>query len=141
LFRPYAEPTEVFKPCHRFKALSEAGLYGLAKDLTRVVIEHIDAAALQKIVAPPAKEKWGSLKSLEKVLVKIIGEKAAHTAVESLHGIYNLRLADAHVFSKDELDKAYTLVRVDRALPFVMQGRDLLITCVNALHLIAEAIT
>jgi hypothetical protein len=139
LFRAYPEPEEVFKACHRFKALSESGLYGLAKDLVRVVVEHIDAAALQKIVSPPGKEKWGSLKSLEKVLATVIGEKEAHAALGALHGIYNLRLADAHVFSKDELDEAYTLARVDRALPFVMQGRDLLITCVNSLHLIANA--
>lgn len=140
LFRAYPEPVEVFKPCHRFKALSESGLYGLAKDLVRVVVEHIDAAALQKIVAPPDREKRGSLKSLEKVLATVIGGKDAHAALGALHGIYNLRLADAHVFSKDELDEAYALTRVDRALPFVMQGRDLLIACVNSLHLIADAI-
>jgi hypothetical protein len=140
LFRAYPEPVEVFKPCHRFKALSESGLFGLAKDLVRVVLEHIDAAALQKIVPPPDKEKWGSLKSLEKVLTTVIGGKDAHAALGALHGIYNLRLADAHVFSKDELDEAYALAHVDRALPFVMQGRDLLITCVNSLHLIADAI-
>jgi hypothetical protein len=74
LFRPPANSAEAFKSCHRFKALSESGLYELAKELVRAVIEHIDTAALQQIVAPPAKEKWGSLKSLEKVLVTVIGE-------------------------------------------------------------------
>ena len=113
LFRPYTEPAEVFKPCHRFKALSESGLYGLAKDAVRVIVEHIDTASLQKIVA---------------------------AALGPLHGIYNLRLADAHVFSRGELDEAYALAHVDRALPFVMQGRDLLIACVNCLHLIADAV-
>jgi len=48
-------------------------------------------------------------------------------------------LADAHVPSND-LDEAYALARVDRALPFVMQGRDLLVTCVTSLHKIADAI-
>ena len=59
LFRPHT--AEVLTPCHRFKALSASGLYGLAKDLVRVVVEHIDTAALQEIVAPPDKEKWASL--------------------------------------------------------------------------------
>ena len=88
-------------------------------------------------MAPPEKEKWGSLKSLEKVLATVTGEKWAHAAFGPLHGIYNLRLADAHIASKD-LDEAYALAHVDRALPFVMQGRDLSVTCVASLHTIAD---
>ena len=139
LFRPHTDSEEVFKSCHRFKVLSASGLYGLAKDLVRVVVEHIDTAALHKLVAPPQGEKWGSLKSLEKVLATVTGEERAHAALAPLHGIYNLRLADAHVASKD-LDEAYALAQVDRRLPFVMQGRDLLITCVTSLHMIADAL-
>jgi len=139
LFRPHTDSAEVFKSCHRFRALSAPGLYGLAKDLVRVVVEHIDRAVLYQIVAPPDKENWGSLKLLEKVLATVTEEKWAHVALGPLHGIYNLRLADAHVPSND-LDEAYALARVDRALPFVMQGRDLLVTCVTSLHKIADAI-
>ncbi|HKW25242.1 MAG TPA: hypothetical protein VJN48_05625 [Terriglobales bacterium] len=139
LFRPPAS-AEAFKACHRFKALSESSLYGLAKDLVRLVVEHIDAAMLHQIVAPPSGETWRSLKSLEKVLATVTGAEWARSALGPLHGIYNLRLADAHVPSND-LDEAYALARVDRTLPFVMQGRDLLITCVTCLHVIAKAIT
>jgi hypothetical protein len=139
LFRPHTDPAEAFKSCHRFKALSASGLYGLAKDLVRVIVEHIDTAALHKIVAPPNKEDWGSLKSLEKVLATVTGETSAHVALGPLHGIYNLRLADAHIPSND-LDEAYALARVDRTLPFIMQGRDLLITCVISLHTIADVV-
>jgi hypothetical protein len=138
LFRPLADSEQAFKPCHRFKALSASGLYGLAKDLVRVVVEHIDTAALHQIVAPPEKEKWGSLKSLEKALSTVTGDKWAHAALGPLHGIYNLRLADAHVAGKD-LEEAYALAHVDNTLPFVMQGRDLLIACVTSLHTIADA--
>lgn len=139
LFRPHTDSAEAFKSCHRFKALSASGLYGLAKDLVRVVVEHIDTAALHKIVVPPEKENWGSLKSLEKVLATVTGEKRAHVALGPLHGIYNLRLADAHVATK-ELDEAYALAHVDRTLPFVIQGRDLLDTCVTSVHMIAGAL-
>jgi hypothetical protein len=104
----------------------------------RVIVEHINTAALQDIVPPPHEENWGSLKSLEKVLATIKGDQWAQAALGPLHGIYNLRLADAHVASKD-LDKAYALARVDRTLPFVMRGRDLLTTCVTSLHTIADA--
>jgi hypothetical protein len=58
LFRPRTDSSEEFKSCHRFKAPSASGLYGLAKELVRVVVEHVDTAALHKIVAPPEKEKW-----------------------------------------------------------------------------------
>jgi hypothetical protein len=137
LFRPRTDATEEFKSCHRFKALSASGLYGLAKELVRVVVEQVDTSALHKIVAPPEKENWGSLKSLEMVLATVTGETRAHAALGPLHGIYNLRLADAHVASKD-LDEAYALAHVNRGLPFVMQGRDLLVTCVTSLHKIAD---
>ena len=81
----------------------------------------------------------GVFESLERVLATVTGEKRARVALGPLHGIYNLRLADAHVAGKD-LDEAYALIRVDRTLPFVMQGRDLLVECVTALHTIANAI-
>jgi hypothetical protein len=136
LFRPHASSSEVFSSCHRFKSLSAAGLFALAKDVVRVVIEHMDAAALHKIVKPSKNETWGSLKSLEKVLATITSEKYARAALGPLHGIYSLRLADAHITSKD-LDETYELAQVDRTSPFIMQGRDLLFTCVNVLHAIA----
>lgn len=139
LFRPFPDPREEFKSCHRFKALSAPGLYALAKDLVRVVVEHVDTVALHKIVAPPGNEKWGSLKSIEKVLAMVTEAKWARSALGPLHGIYNLRLADAHIASND-IDEACALAHVDRALPFVMQGRDLLVACVTSLHRIADAI-
>ena len=140
LFRPHADLAEAFRACHRFRALNETGLYALAKDLSRVVFEHIDASVLQRIVPPPEKEKWGSLKSLEKVLATVVREKDAHAVLGPLHGIYHLRLADAHIPSQNDLDAAYALARVDRTSPFVMQGRDLLITCVDSLHIIANGL-
>lgn len=140
LFRPHTDSARVLKSCHRFKALSASGLYGLAKELVRGVVEHIDTAALQQIVPPPPKEKWASLKSLEAVLATVTESRWAHAALGPLHGIYNLRLADAHIASND-LDAEYELARIDKTLPFVMQGRDLLITCVNCLHVVADAIS
>jgi hypothetical protein len=138
LFRPHTDSAEVFNSCHRFKSLSASGLYQLAKEVVRVIVEHIDTAPLQKLVPPPDKEKWASLKSLEKVLATVIGEDRARAELGPLHGVYNLRLADAHTASSD-LDEAYRLARVDKTLPFVMQGRNLLITCVMCLHRLAEA--
>ena len=139
MHRSHTDSTELLKPCHRFKALNASGLYGLAKDLVRLVVEHIDTAALQKIVPPAKNEKWGSLKSLEKVVATVASDKNAHTLFGPLQGICNLRLADAHV-PTNELEEAYTLARIDKNASFVLQGRDLLIACVNCLHMIADAL-
>jgi hypothetical protein len=69
----------------------------------------------------------------------VIGEKEAKAVLGPLHGIYNLRLADAHIPSRD-LHDAYALVQVDRTLPFVMQGRDLLAACATFLRTVADAV-
>ena len=118
LFRPHTGPEEAFQPWHRFMSFTASGLYGLAKDLVCPVVEQIDTAALQRLVPPPQKEKWGSLKSLEKVLATIIGAQKARTTLGPLHGIYNLRLADAHVASKN-LDAAYSLVEWTERYPLL----------------------
>lgn len=80
LFRLHSDSGEVFRCCHRFRALSASGLYALAKDLVRAVVEHIDTAALHGIVAPPKKEQWASLKSLERFL-----RRRSETAGRMLH--------------------------------------------------------
>jgi hypothetical protein len=139
LFRFHSTTAGLFKTCNRFKALSASGLYGLAKELVRVTLEPIETTRLHEVVSPPKGEKWGSLKSLENVLATVIGDKDAYAALGSLHGIYNLRIADAHIPSA-ELDDYFELAHVDRALPFVMQGRDLLIACVTCLHAIADVL-
>lgn len=59
---------DILKKCHRFRSLDLSGLYALAKDLARVTADSIDSSNLQKIIAPPKDQKWGSLKSLENYL-------------------------------------------------------------------------
>ena len=73
-----------------------------------MVVEHIDTAALQQIMPPPPKQKWASLKSLEAVLATVTEAGWAHDAIGPLHGVYNLRLADAHIASNG-LDAEYEL--------------------------------
>jgi hypothetical protein len=116
LFRPRTDSTEEFESCHRFRALSASGLYGLAKDVVRVVVEHIDTAALHKIVPPPEKENWGSLKSLEKVVAKVTGEKRAHAALGPLHGIYNLGWRTRTLPAKTSTKRTRWLGSIERCL-------------------------
>ncbi len=45
---------------HRFRAVDEPSFYALAKDLARLTADSLDANAMQQIVPPPSKTKWGS---------------------------------------------------------------------------------
>lgn len=138
LFRKHENSTALLKAAHRFRVTDQASLFALAKDLARLTAESIDHASLQRIVPPPKGEKWGSLKSLEKVLATKVTADEAHFHMGPLFGVNDLRQADAHLPSGD-LQPSFDLVKVDRTAPFVTQGYELLHACVSAIFSIAEA--
>lgn len=139
LFRPHDDYDDILSRVHRFRALDRVGLFSLAKDVARLVADSIDAASIQKHVVPPKGEKWGSLKSLEKLLANKIDPALARSLLTPLVGTYNLRLADAHLPSS-ETDAALALVGIDEQLPHVWQGEQLLSACVDSLYKIAQVI-
>ena len=127
-------------PCiHRFRAADTESLFALAKDVARITADDIDAKQLQTIVAPPKRESWGSLKSLEKVLATKIDPADAQKILRPLVGVYKLRVADAHL-PPDDVDDAMRLIGVDDEAPFVVQGWQLLDATVVAIQEIGEVI-
>jgi hypothetical protein len=132
LFRKHPSTKELISTAHRFRAVEAGGFLALAKDLVRITADRIDAAALQKVVPPPAKEKWGSLKSLEKYLATIMPEGKARIMISPLVGAYELRVGDAHLPPSD-IAEAYRLVRVDSSSPGLQQGFRLLSSVVSSL--------
>lgn len=124
---------------HRFRAVDNPGLYSLAKDVARVTADSLDAAAMQTIVSPPKDTKWGSLKTLENLIASKIGDNAAHLAMGALFGVYELRHADAHLPSS-ELDEALALLHLDRGLPTVFQGYQLLYASVSSIFQVVEVL-
>lgn len=133
ILRRHAELPRIIEHTHRFRATDLVGLLALAKDLARLTADSIDAAAIQTMIVPPKGEHWGSLKSLEKLLAKSIGDADARALVGPLAGIYELRLADAHL-PGDGLDNSLRLASVDVSAPMVTQGRQLIDACVGTLH-------
>jgi len=125
---------------HRFRAVDDAGLFALAKDLTRLTADSFDASAIQTIVKPPPKSKWGSLKSLEKMLATKINPENAKSIMSPLVGAYELRLADAHLPGKDN-DDAFSLLEINRDLPTVIQGYQLLDSCVSSIFRVIRVLT
>ena len=118
---------------HRFRAVDKAGLFGLAKDVTRLTADSIDAAAIQTIICPPKGTCWGSLKSLEYLLATRVDPQLARSMLTSLVGIYELRLGDAHLPSSD-INEALTMIGIDSSLPYVHQGYQLLNSCVSSIY-------
>jgi hypothetical protein len=139
LFREHEHKSQLLKICHRFRSIDLSGFLSLAKDLARLTADSINTDSLQTIVKPPEGKKWGSLKSLENVLAKYIEPQEARSLLSPLVGIYELRLADAHLPS-NTLKESYTLAKVDDTKPFIFQGFMILHMCVSSIYGIAEVL-
>ena len=139
LRRQHDYVAELIPHIHRFRAIDRKGLFALAKDLARITADDIDEKQLQTIVDPPKGEHWRSLKSLEKVLATEIGPADSREMLGPLVGVYELRLADAHLPS-DAVDNAMRLIGVDDSSPFVMQGYQLIHAAVAAIYQIGAVI-
>lgn len=84
-------------------------------------------------------ERFAPLKTLENLLVLKIPKEKAKEITAPLVGVYELRHGDAHLPSS-EINNAFDLILVDRTLPSVIQGNQILFTCVNNLHIILNMI-
>lgn len=92
---------------------------------------------MQTVVKPPTGTKWGSLKSLERVLAFEIGDDEARELMGAFFKVYELRLADAHLPS-DDAKAAMEFLGIDPRDPFVMQGHRLLDALVSSLYRICR---
>ncbi len=137
IFSKHDKHEEIVRRAHRFRAIDKEGLYALAKDLARLTADSINKQALKKVMRPPTKENWGSLKLLEKLLTKIMDADNAHAVMSPLVGIYELRLADAHL-PGSQLQESMAKVGVNQDDVLVTQGYQLLVSCVSTLFEIAD---
>lgn len=138
LFRSHSSRADISASIHRFRAIDQQGVFALAKDISRVIVEAIETPELHKI-APPPKGGGGtrSLKSLERVLATITTPTDAWDTLTNLVGIYELRGADAHLPSA-ELDEAFRLAGVDKSAAPLEQGLQLLLRTMQALSRICR---
>jgi hypothetical protein len=139
ILRDHEDMATILRRTHRFRATDSAGLYALAKDLARLTADAFDAVAIQRVIAPPLGTRWRSLKSVENLLASQIGPDNAAKIMSPLFGVYDLRLADAHLPSS-EANEALKRVGVDTSLPLVMQGEQMLRECVDTLYAITNVL-
>jgi len=137
LFKSHQATPEILRNIHRFRAVENHGLLALSKDIARLIADRIDIAALHKIAAPPKGEKWGSLKSLEKVLATRHPAEQARSILTPLVGVYELRLGDAHLPSST-ITEAMAMVGVRADASPVAQGLQLIDAVVGALTRVKE---
>jgi hypothetical protein len=139
LFQPHSATAEILKSTHRFRAIDQAGLLGLAKDIARLTADRFELGTLRKVITPPKGENWRSIKSLEMALGTIMLPDQARTMLTPLVGIYELRLGDAHLPSST-IDEAFSMVGIDRTAPFVIQGQRMLELTSNVLNNVGRSV-
>lgn len=132
LLRTHEKYDEIIERCHRFRSLSESGLFALAKDLARITADLIDIKVTQAVCQPPQGQKWGSLKSFEKALATVFDPEAVHKIVAPLFAIYDLRLSDAHL-PRSDIQRSYEILRVDPNKPWVFAGSGMLKSLVGSI--------
>ncbi|NNC73550.1 MAG: hypothetical protein HKN78_11835, partial [Sphingomonadaceae bacterium] len=141
LLREHDSLEGLLRRAHRFVAAEPDGLLELSKELTRLFIERIDIDAIIAALAlPKTDKKPGSLKALEKLAAHHGSDDAARTMMSPLFGIYDLRLADAHIGSS-KIASGKTRAAVDDRSPAVTQGRQLLQSFVATINQIADTLT
>lgn len=138
LLREHEDVPMLLRRAHRFRAAEHEGLLDLAKDLTRLFVERIDGDAIVEaagLVFGNGDKKPGSLKLLERLVTHHSNEAAARALMAPLFGIYDLRLADAHL-GGGLIPSGLERANVDESLAEPMQGRDLLQSFVDTLSAI-----
>lgn len=138
-FRGHNSVNDIINSINRFRAVDEKGLFSLAKDIARIIVDDIDVESLQKIAIPPKNTNWGSLKTIENLLALKIPQETARQILSPFVGVYELRHGDAHLPSSD-FENSFNLIEINRSLPYVLQGYQMIFACVDNLHVILRII-
>lgn len=100
ILRRHEDEPMLLRQIHRFRSDSRAGLFSLAKDLTKVSVEQLDQDVLRTFVQN--NKGLASIKLLERFLDSLGFNGRKITA--PLVGVYELRHGDAHLASGDVSD-------------------------------------
>jgi hypothetical protein len=140
LLRDHDSVPNLLRRAHRFQAAETDGLLELSKELVRLFIERVDVDVVVKAIKlPKTDRKPGSLKVLEKLVAGSLDEAVAKKLMAPLFGIYDLRLADAHL-GTGLIASGMERASVDDTAPTVMQGRQLLQAFISTLQAITSAL-
>lgn len=136
LFKHHAENDTLLKKTHRFRAVNQAGLLALAKDLCKLVVENIDTSAFKKHIIIEEDESIGSIKMLERLLAIQIGAEDAKKITAPLIGLNQMRQQDAHLQGQSTDYK--DLLLLNEKNPFVEQAHQMLYQTVACIFMIGR---
>jgi len=136
LLKRHVSSENISKKIHRFHATTLEGFYSLCKEITRFLIERIDVDLLKQIKTEADSPQ--SLKRLERILTAFGYD--GRQLMGALVGVYELRLADAHLPSSTDIEDAMRLVAVDYDVDKLSAGKRLLQNLNNALADIKNAL-
>lgn len=105
ILKSHADEPTLLRQVHRFRGDSQAGLFALAKDLTKLAVEQLDQDALRAFVAD--NKGIASIKLLERFIVSLGFNGRKLTA--PLVGVYELRQGDAHLSASD-ISESFSLL-------------------------------
>ena len=75
------------------------------------------------------------MKTIENLLALKIPSENARKILSPIVGVYELRHGDAHLPSSD-IENSFRLIQIDRSLPHVTQGYQMIYACVDNLYII-----
>ena len=139
IFRGHEQKEELLRASHRFRSTDQTGLFALAKDLTKLVVEDIDTEFLRSLINVPNGKDWKSIKLLENLLASIITPEESHKITAPLVGINKIRQADAHLKSH-EINDSLLLAGINLESNPIEQGYQMLSTIVTTLYKVSELI-
>lgn len=139
LLPPHPETQNIQRHAHRFRAISREGFHALAKDLARLTADSISTVELRRYLKTPKDQKLGSLKLMETLVAKKLGSVQAHVLMGPLFGVYDLRLADAHL-PTSQIDESLNLVGVAISDPYILQAKQMIDSCATTLQIIAKTL-
>lgn len=109
----------------RFMSRDRASLLRLAKELIRAFSDRIDVRELRKLSTHAEKEKLGSIKLLQDLVAKKVGDDEARRMCAVLVGVYDMRVGDAHP-TGSKITDAIKLAGVDESSSFMEQGKQII---------------
>jgi hypothetical protein len=137
LLKDHPAVSELLKAVNRFQSVDHSGMFQLCKEITRVVVERLNVPLLKRLM-PTVGQELGSIKRLAKVIEQRGADGKELTKV--LVGVYELRLADAHLPSQD-LEHACDLLGISSKQNFVENGKVIILQVANAIDQISEVVS
>lgn len=124
---------------NRFQVHSDDSLESLAKNLVKLSIERLNCKNLKKTIGSDV-GKEGSLHLLGILLEKKLGVENGEKIMAPLRSLYQLRLRDSHLKSKKiKVEEHYVVLQINRQLPYVWQGAQLIESTAKAFNEICKS--